>query len=277
MTGVIDIHTHAFPDPIAKVAIPALEREGNIKAYLDGTVAELLASMDRSGVEQSVLCSIATRPEQFASILEWSKTIRSERIIPFPSLHPDDPELLAHLQMIHDEGFKGVKMHSYYQDYFLDDPNLYELYDRMSELGTILVIHAGYDIAYPRIRKADPRRILEVCQRFPQLKLIATHLGGWDEWADVRTLLTGEPIYMELSFALDFLDQKRIRDILLSHPPEYLLFGTDSPWTDQATTLKMLAKLGLPENLVEQIVSSNARRLLGSVSSEAGRSDPLCT
>jgi len=267
MTGVIDIHTHAFPDSIAKVAIPALEREGNIKAYLGGTVSALLHSMDRSGIEQSVLCSIATRPEQFASILEWSKTIRSERIIPFPSLHPDDPELLEHLQMIHDEGFKGVKMHSYYQDYFLDDPNLYELYELMSELGTILVIHAGYDIAYPRIRKADPQRILKVCQRFPQLKLIATHLGGWDEWADVRTLLTGEPIYMELSFALDFLDQKRIRDILLSHPPEYLLFGTDSPWTDQATTLKMLAKLGLPENLFEQIVSGNARRLLGSASS----------
>ena len=69
MAGTIDIHTHAFPDFIAKVAIPALEREGGIKAYLDGTVAGLLASMDRSGIEQSVLCSIATRPEQFAPIL----------------------------------------------------------------------------------------------------------------------------------------------------------------------------------------------------------------
>ena len=84
---------------------------------------------------------------------------------------------------------------------------------------------------------------------------------------DVRRLLTGEPIYMELSFALDFLDQNRMRDILLSHPPEYLLFGTDSPWTDQATTLKMLGKLGLPEPLFEQITSSNARRLLGSAGS----------
>ena len=267
MAGYIDIHTHAFPDPIAKIAIPALEREGGIKAYLDGTVAGLLDSMDRSGIEQSVLCSIATRPEQFAPILEWSKELRSERIVPFPSLHPNDPLLLEHLQVVHDEGFKGIKMHSYYQDYFLDDPGLNALYEKMSDLGTILVIHAGYDIAFPRIRKADPQRILEVCRQFPKLKLIATHLGGWDEWADVRTLLTGEPIYMELSFALDFLDQKRIRDILLSHPPEYLLFGTDSPWTDQATTLKMLAKLGLPEPLFDQIAGGNARRLLGSAGS----------
>ncbi len=263
MAGIIDIHTHAFPDHIAAAAIPALEKEGNIKAYLDGTVSALLASMDRSGVEQSVLCSIATRPDHFASILDWSKEIRSERIIPFPSLHPNDPRLLAHLQTIHDEGFKGIKMHPYYQEYFLDDGRLFDLYGKMSELGMILVIHAGYDIAFPRIRRADPQRILDVSRQFPDLKLIATHLGGWDEWADVRSLLTGEPIYMEISFALDFLDQKRLRDILLSHPPEYLLFGTDSPWTDQATTLKMLGKLGLPEALFERITSSNARQLLG--------------
>ena len=267
MAGYIDIHTHAFPDPIAPAAISTLEKEGNIKAYLDGTVSALLASMDRGGIAQSVLCSIATRPEQFAPILEWSKLIRSERIIPFPSLHPADPQLLEHLQVLHDEGFKGVKMHPYYQDYFLDDDRLSALYKKMIELGMILVIHAGYDIAFPRIRRADPQRILDVCRRFPALKLIATHLGGWDEWADVRRLLTGEPIYMELSFALDFLDQKRSRDMLLSHPPEYLLFGTDSPWTDQATTIKMLRKLGLAEELFEQIMRTNARRLLGFVGS----------
>jgi len=262
MAGITDIHTHAFPDAIACKAIPTLERDGNIKAYLNGTVADLLASMDRAGIERSVLCSIATRPEQFAPILAWSKAIRSERIIPFPSLHPEDPQLLEHLEMVHADGFKGVKMHSYYQDYFLDDYRLFELYERMGELGTILVIHAGYDIAFPRIRKADPQRIVAVCRQFPKLKLIATHLGGWDEWADVRTLLTGEPIYMEISFALDFLDQKRLRDILLNHPAEYLLFGTDSPWTDQATTLRMLGKLGLPDSLFERITSTNARRLL---------------
>jgi len=262
MAGAIDIHTHAFPDPIAHIAIPALEREGKIKAYLNGTVEDLLTSMDASGVASSVVCSIATRPEQFQPILDWSKTIRSERIIPFPSLHPKDPTLLDHLELLYTEGFKGVKMHPYYQDYFLDDYNLFALYERMSELGMILVIHAGYDIAYPRIRRADPLRILDISQQFPELKLIATHLGGWDEWEDVRSLLTGQPIYMEISFALDFLDQIRLRDLLLNHPHEYLLFGTDSPWSDQATTIKMLARLGLPAPLLESMLSGNARRLL---------------
>ena len=262
MAGAIDFHTHAFPDQIARIAIPALEREGQIKAYLNGTIDDLLKSMDRSGVDSSVVCSIATRQEQFQPVLDWSKEIRSERIIPFPSLHPDDPNLIAHLELLHNEGFKGLKMHPYYQDYFIDDYNLFALYERMSELGMILVIHAGYDIAYPRIRRADPQRILDISKEFPQLKLIATHLGGWDEWEDVRALLTGQPIYMEISFALDFLDQIRLRDIILNHPPEYLLLGTDSPWSDQATTIKMLTKLNLPDSLLENMLSQNARRLL---------------
>ena len=85
MSGIIDFHTHAFPDRVATAAIPALEAEGNIRAHLDGTVAGLLASMDRAGIDQSVVCSIATRPEQFEPILHWSRAIRSERIIPLPS------------------------------------------------------------------------------------------------------------------------------------------------------------------------------------------------
>ncbi len=262
MPGHIDFHTHAFPDQIASFAIPALEKEGNIKAHLNGTIAALLSSMDRCGIEQSVVCSIATRPEQYMPILQWSKAIRCQRIVPFPSLHPADPLLLKHLLHIKAEGFKGIKMHSYYQDYDLDNPSLNELYAALLELEMILVIHAGYDIAFPRIRRADPHRILKVCRRFPGLKLIATHLGGWDEWDDVRRLLTGEPIYMELSFALDFLDEVHLREILLAHPREYLLFGTDSPWTDQATSLQMLDRLGLPQALVDKITGGNARRLL---------------
>lgn len=263
MAGFIDFHTHAFPDRIAASAIPALEKEGNIKAFHNGTVAALLASMDRSGVDQAVICSIATRPGQFAGILQWSRSIRSDRITPFPSVHPRDPQLLEQVRIIAEEGFKGIKMHSYYQDYSLDDPALDELHGRMSELDLILVIHAGYDIAYPRVRLADPKKIAAVCEKFPRLKLIATHLGGWDEWEDVEIELCGKPISMELSFALDELDPDRLRRILLKHPSEYLLFGSDSPWTDQKASLDRLTDLNLPDELFRKITRNNALQLLG--------------
>ncbi len=262
MAGIIDVHTHAFPDKVARAAIPTLEKCGGIKAYRNGTVADLLASMDAAGVERSVLCSIATKPEQFQHIFDWSQKIRSERILPFPSVHPHDPELIPHLEQIHAAGFLGVKMHPYYQDYFLDDPELFPLYQRMSELALVLAIHAGYDIAFPKVRRSNPERIVDICKRFPDLKMIATHLGGWGEWEEVKSFLAGKPIFMEISFALTFLEPDKVRDILLRHPADYLLFGTDSPWSDQAETLQLLENLDLPGDLFTRMTRTNPVRLL---------------
>lgn len=263
--GYIDFHTHAFPDALAHRAVSSLEESGNIKAYGEGTIQSLLASMDAAGIEQSVLCSIATRPAQFADILQWSLAIRSERIIPLPSVHPRDELLLEHVRTVHALGLAGIKVHCFYQDFFLDDPALFPLYEELSNLGMLLVIHAGYDIAFPRERRADPARIDRVTRRWPKLKLIATHVGGWEEWDEVERLLIGRPVYLELSFGTDFMPAERLKRLLLAHPQEYLLFGSDSPWTDQKKSLEALRNLDLPQDLFERITSGNARRLLGNL------------
>ncbi len=261
-TGCIDFHTHAFPDQVAAHAIPALEKKGNVRAYLDGTITGLLASMDRAGIEKSIICSIATRPEQFRPILDWSRAIRSPRIVPFPSVHPADPELEEHIRRIAELGFKGIKLHPFYQDFFLDDPGMDPLYRAVTDHDLLLVMHTGQDIGFPASDRAAPERILALVRRFPALRLVTTHLGGWNMWDEVRRTLTGLPIHMELSFSLDFLDQIRLRDMIESHPRGYILFGSDSPWADQATTLKMLSRLGLEEELYRGIVRDNALGLL---------------
>ncbi len=261
-TGIIDFHTHAFPDPVAARAIPSLEEAGKILACTDGTSTGLLASMDRAGIEHSVICSIATRVEQFQPILEWSKQIRSSRIIPLPSIHPEDPKLIDHLQTICEEGFSGIKLHPYYQNFFLAEDRLDPLYRAATEYGLMVVVHSGFDIAYPRIRRTDPQQALQVLQKFPELRLITTHFGGWDDWREVERLLIGRPIYMEISFALDFLEPEQVRTLINAHPADYLLFGTDSPWVDQGQYLQKLAALELDKALFDKIVSKNAATIL---------------
>lgn len=263
MSGFIDFHTHAFPDELAARAIPYLEEEGDIKACLNGTLSDLLRSMDRAGIEKSLICSIATRPVQFKSIFNWSKAIRSERIIPLPSVHPKAVDLEDQLRLIRAEGFAGIKLHPYYQDFFIDDPALDRLYTALIEHDLLLVMHTGFDIAFPRMELCDPVRIRGVMERFPELKLVTTHLGGWDDWERVRELLIGRPVYMELSFSLNFLDRETARAMILSHPPEYLLFGSDSPWADQKKSLDQLRALDLDEELLQRIARDNAEFLLG--------------
>ena len=265
MTRIIDFHTHAFPDQVAPRAIPALEEAGQVTASLDGRLDSLLASMDRAGIAQSVLCSIATRPEQFAPILSWSQDIRSPRIIPFPSFHPEAPDALAQISAIRAAGFVGIKMHPYYQDFVLDEERMWPLYERIASEGLILVMHTGFDIGFPRERIADPLKIVAVVERLPELKFVATHFGAWDLWDEVEELLIGREVYLDLSYALHLLPQARARNMALAHPEEYLLFGTDSPWAGQQEVLAQLADLDLGARREEKILGGNAARLLAAV------------
>ena len=70
---VIDFHTHIFPDKIAAKTIAHLEEVGNIKAATDGTLNGLLASMERCGVDMSVILPVATKPSQFESIQNFAQ------------------------------------------------------------------------------------------------------------------------------------------------------------------------------------------------------------
>jgi uncharacterized protein len=264
MNGIIDFHAHAFPDQVAASAIPYLEEEGDVKAIHDGRIDSLLELMDRDNVEKSVICSIATRPSQFEAILSWSKLIRTERIIPFPSFHPNDTKMLAHIDRIKAEGFKGIKMHPYYQQFFLDDPKLYPAYEKISDLGLILIMHTGFDIAFPRIRRCDPRQILNIVTRFPGLKIVTTHLGAWQQWDEVEQLLAGREIYMDISYTLDQINPQTARRIILKHPGEFVLFATDTPWSGADYTRKHLQALNLGNEREELILYQNGRQLLES-------------
>lgn len=259
---IIDFHAHAFPDQVAARAIPALEHAGQVTALLDGRLDSLLASMDRAGIAQSVLCSIATRPEQFASILSWSAAIRSDRIIPFPSVHPAASEAVAQIAAIRAAGFLGIKMHPYYQEFVLDEERMWPLYEAMAAAGLILVMHTGFDIGFPRDRLCDPAKIARVIERVPQLTLVATHLGAWDDWDAVEELLIGRPLYMDISYSLQFLDPARARRMVRSHPAGYVLFGSDSPWADQGEVVGLLKALALDADEEAAILGTNAARLL---------------
>ncbi len=264
MQKIIDFHTHAFPDALARRAMTRLLSETDqVQSFLDGKLSSLLTSMDASGIETSVLCSIATKPSHFDPVFQWSCQISSERIVPLASVHPQDPAGVEHVHQIAEAGLKGVKMHPYYQNFYMDDPKLDPLYEAIQDEGLLLTMHTGY--AFEWIDRASPAQILTVIKKFPDLKLMTTHLGAWQQWDAVEELLIGKPIYMDTSFAVKYLNQKQLTRMLLAHPEDYILFGTDSPWTDQAVEIEAFAKLGLPETLLDKIFYRNARALLDSL------------
>ncbi|MCX7988186.1 MAG: amidohydrolase family protein [Thermodesulfovibrio sp.] len=259
---IIDFHTHAFPDEIAGKAMAKLQEECIVKACLNGTLGALLKSMDQNGITKSVLCNIATKPEQFNPILKWSKKVRSDRIIPLPSIHPFDKEIKEHLKIIKEEGFIGIKMHPFYQNFSIDDENAFYIYESLIENDLLIVMHCGYDISFPEWDIASPQRIIRVINKFPELKFVTTHLGAWKQWDEVEKLIIGKKIYMEISFSFGWLPDEKIREFILKHPSDFILFGTDSPWADQGKEIENLKKLAFPEQLLNKILYINAETLL---------------
>ena len=264
LNGIIDFHAHAFPDSLADRAIAHLEKEGTAKAFLDGRVSSLLASMDSAGIGRAVVCSIATKPDQFAPILNWSRQIASARIVPLPSVHPKGPDPVGKARLVAQAGLPGIKLHPYYQDFELDDPALFHFFRVLEQIGLLVVCHTGFDFAFPRDRKADPVRIVRLLDKFPNLRFVATHIGAWEDWDEVERHLLGKPIYMEISMSLEQLGLTRGRELLAAHPADRILFGSDSPWTSQSETLRLARALNLDPERERLLLGENARALLAS-------------
>ncbi|MEN8141382.1 MAG: amidohydrolase family protein [Thermodesulfobacteriota bacterium] len=263
--GYIDFHSHAFPDELAATTVSALAKVGNVQPALDGTTADLLQSMARTNIDRSVICSIATRPQQFAAILAWSRAIASEKLIPLASIHPDSADIEGELAQIKAAGLAGIKLHPFYQDFFLGDPRLEPIFKGLIRHELLLVMHCGYDIGFPEERRADPGQLRQLIGRHPELQLVAAHLGSWQLWHEVESELLGEDIYLDLAFALPYLDRAQALRILENHRPERLLFGSDSPWADQGAAIAAIKELGLAKGLEENILWKNGDELLAQV------------
>lgn len=263
---VIDFHTHAFADALAGRALAKLAANSGLGHALDGTVGALRASMRRAGIDRAVVCPIATRPHHYAGIRDWARAVRASapELEMLVSVHPDDPHAAEHLEEAAADGFKGVKFHPYYQGFSVDEPRMRLLYGTIRDLNLLVVFHCGFDIAYPRDPWCNPAKIARLADDFPGLKLVATHFGGWMAWEESARTLLGRPIWLDVSMAFPFLPPERVRGMALAHPAEYLLFGTDSPWTDQSAELARWRSLDLGEDFLRSLLGGNAARLLAS-------------
>lgn len=254
--AVFDVHTHAFPDDVAKRAIPTLQQDAlwfPCPATHDGTVAGLLSSMDRAGIRRAIICGVATKPEQTTKITDWSASVASERLVPFASVHPEFPDPEAEIDRIARAGLKGLKFHSYYMECPLDDPRCIRIARAAAAANLAMVFHTGYDLGFEKADVASPERVRRLHEAVPNLRMAAAHLGGWEQWDESRRHVVGLPVYLETSFSLSRCRRDLLLDILASHPPEYLLFGTDAPWTDQKEAVERLAALPVAEDLKRRL------------------------
>jgi hypothetical protein len=225
--------------------------------------------MDEAGIEASAVYNIATRAGQAENILRFCEELRSERLFPLASVHPDDEDAAGWIARAADAGLPGVKLHPQYQGFAVDDPRCEQIYSALQERQLLLALHCGRDFAFPDTDdRASVVRIAAVLDRHPRLRLIATHMGGWRSWQEVEQHLLGRDCFLETSFSLAELPAERAAEMIRRHGTHRVMFGSDWPWNPQKDELARVDALPLPPEEIEAIRYGNAAALLGIARSE---------
>ncbi len=260
---LIDFHTHLFPEKIAARAIEKLSfTSGGLIPQTDGTRECLIALMDKDGVNKSVALGIATNEKQQQSVNDYIFSAKSERIIPFGSVYPYAENALDELERIKALGFKGVKLHPEYQQFFVDEDFMIPIYKKISALGLIAVFHAGEDFGYPAPYHATPERLRKAAKHIDS-PMVCAHWGSAGMGEDVLKYLCDIPVYFDTAFGYGTMPKDRAQRILDKKGAEKILFGSDCPWHAPSWEVNMLNTLNLSEEEKELIFHKNAEKLLG--------------
>lgn len=262
---MIDFHTHIFPDKIAARSIEALSKVSGVKAATDGTLNGLLASMDRSGVDLSVIMPVVTKPTQFESVNTFAAKVNEQyagRLLSFGGIHPDSEDYKSELNQIKELGLPGIKLHPDYQGVMIDDVRYMNIIEYADALGMIIMVHAGVDIGLPEPVHCPPDKARKVLDTLKPKKLILAHMGGWKQWDEVYEYLAGEQVYLDTAFCFDYMSREMFLKLCEKHGTDKILFATDSPWSDARRDLDVIKSLPLTDEAKAAIFSGNAKKLL---------------
>ncbi len=214
--GAVDAHVH-------------LGRDADGHA-LDA--ASLVADLDRWGIAAAVCfpANEAGDDGDFAAanraVLE-AAAAHPGRIVPFCRLDPRRPDAPEALRAAAGAGARGLKLHPVAQRFRPEAPEVAEVVRAAASLGLPVVIHAGYGA------RALAGPIGALVDAAPGARILLAHAGRGDARALAAGLEGWPDVMLDTSLAA-------LAD-LVALPPERLCFGSDRPYGEHATALRLVA------------------------------------
>ena len=307
---IIDTHFHAFPGKYLEL-IPEAQNDVRGAGFHAFDQGEYLEVMDRYGVEIGVLSNTGGRIEQSGDrdkALKLCK-ILNDSFAEAHARHPRRFKAFARLPMIDMEdcvrelhrctnelGMHGVMMPTNLAGKYLDEREFKPFWDALAAEDKPLFLHPAnapcqsnwnkyslhQKILWPTDSTLALSRIVYngIFDRYPSLKLIASHLGGMIllyldrlNWREGNPECKREPedyfkkIYYDTAGPIRATFIKLVYDTV---GPGQILFGSDYPHgrggrDDQfyPMTLQAMAELDIPQADKEKIYGQNAKKLFG--------------
>jgi len=247
-------------------------RDASISEGLDLT--EMLALMDRAGIERSLL--VATKTGQLGLPGSWHLpyeiVARAVQQYPqrFSALAGLDPTegmagVRALERAVRDDGFVGAHFYPHWFELAPDHARWYPFYAKCVELDVPVQLQVGQSLVYDPARRlrsvGRPISLDNVACDFPELKLVGIHVGiPWTDemiamaWKHPNVYIGSDahsPRYWPASF-VQFIN---------SYGQNKVLFGTDYPVLDFERTRAEIEALGLKPEVLVKLLRDNARAL----------------
>lgn len=305
---IIDVHYHLFPKlsekmvrnltgwaiRLAKAMGKAVDPEAVIKKAMatwpDPTGERLMGIMEDAGIDLTLICMVDNaaiallKPENMQRGNKMIAEIARKnpgRVMALAGVDPRRPEAPDMLKQCFEEfGIKGLKYHPD-DGYDPGGPESYKLLEILADYQGVLLTHTGPLSPPSRNKFADPLLLTDLAVDFPELKIIAAHMGqiNWRPWA---ALAAQQPnLYGDLAmwdhYALAHytLFCRELRDILDYTGSTKVLFGTDNPiastleptknWIQLLKELPEKAPAGISftQEEIDGILGRNAASVLG--------------
>jgi len=174
----------------------------------------ILAAMDKYGVDMACLL-----PESMMDTTgytgRWCSNGDMAKVV---DMHPDRFLYQPNISPIKHKGVKntiweleywvkekGAKIFKFYppEDTYMNDPDIWPFYEKAQELDIVLDIHTGFSWVPPGKSKYSlPIQLDDVARDFPELKLVAFHMG-YPYCDDLNMVAMGHPnVYVCLSLLI---------------------------------------------------------------------------
>ena len=263
--GIIDFHTHLFPDRIAEGALKKISGEIGLDGgalYSDATAGGTERVLSPLGIKRAVVCNIAVSPEREEAVNDFAiSLLKNPFFIPLGSIHPKSKNKGGEAERLYAAGIKGVKLHPDFMKVPLSDEGYGEIFSLLSRLGMFLLIHSGYNPFRKERALSSPEKIAKIKDKYGSLKIVAAHLGGFGMAERALFSLSGSGVYLDTSLS-SLRGSESLYNIIEAFGEDYVLFGTDTPWSSPARELDFIKKSPLSDSRKEKILRSNALKLI---------------
>lgn len=258
--GIIDFHTHIYPEVIAEKAVHSVSSFYSLKIQHPATPADLLEVGSKAGITKYVVQSVANTPKQVQTINTFiaGECERHPEFYGFGTLHPDMENPAEEVERIIELGLRGIKLHPDSQQFNMDDPKAMKIYE-MIEGRLPLLVHCGdyrYDYSHPK-------RLAAVLDAFPKLTVVGAHFGGWSLFDLAVEYLESRFCYLDISSSMEFLGLRRTRELIDIYGTDRIVYGSDFPMWNPGSELERVYQLGLSAEDLEKILWTNGMKILG--------------